>query len=774
EVTDAGGWKLNSGSVFSSGKIPNTGNRKSDDGRTWVGGLAMRIDADGKHLTPLAHNFRNSYEVAIDSFGDLWQTDNDDDGNQSCRMSWLMEGGNHGFFSADGTRAWVSDRRPGQSIQTAHWHQEDPGVLPPGEMTGAGGPTGIVVYEGGLLPKEWIGSVFACDAGRNRVSIHKPIESGAGFRFERSDLIVAKPQAAGAAEDESRWFRPSDVAIGTDGAVYVADWFDPIVGGHDMRDKKGGGRILRIAPKGDRTKPPKIDLTSLDGQIEALNSPAVNIRHVAASKLVARATKPSPEILETLKRLSVELNWLNVGVYRSARAMWVMARSGAGLQSLEHILEEGDSKTRLMAFRALRSVDPNVLEHAARRVYDTNAAVRREIAIALRDVPFEECDALLLKLAEQYDGQDRFYLEAFGIACEKKESKIYPVLLEKLGGEDPLKWSDTMVGLAWRLHPVESLEAFAKRAASASLSPEARVQAVTAIAFMNDEKAAEVMAELAASEDSVVREQASWWMNHRATNDWKEFAAAKAFVIGPASQPQARFSQDRMVMLDESAPKRKRESAARRIAQDPEGAKILIALAGENAFPKVLVESVIDPLYRNPDLGIRALASQYFPRKTASGEALPPVAELAKIPGDATRGKEIFASNTAACIQCHTFDGQGKDVGPDLTAIKTKFRRPELLDSILNPSAAIAFGFEAWVIKTRDNQVYAGFIIADGETVTVKESSGEQRSIPAGDIVLRKKQTISVMPDNVGLGLTSQQLADLAEYLLTTEPKRAN
>lgn len=192
DVTDKSGWRLHSGSCYVYGNNGNTGNRRSDDGRVWTGGIALRVDPDGKNLEPLAHNFRNSYETPIDSFGNVWQSDNDDDGNQGCRLAWVMEGGNYGFFSADGMRTWRTDRRPGQDTQSAHWHSDDPGVMPPGDITGAGGPTGVVVYEGGLLPEKFTGAILNCDTGRNRVWMHMPKPSGAGFAFERGDFIASK------------------------------------------------------------------------------------------------------------------------------------------------------------------------------------------------------------------------------------------------------------------------------------------------------------------------------------------------------------------------------------------------------------------------------------------------------------------------------------------------------------------------------------------------------------------------------------------------------
>ncbi|MDO8632318.1 MAG: DUF3656 domain-containing protein, partial [Phycisphaerales bacterium] len=234
-VTDRDGKTIRAGSIYSGGSphnTTNTPNMRSDDGHVWTGGLALRVDPDGRHLTPLSHNFRNSYEVAVDSFGDLWQNDIDDE-VRACRTSWLMEGGNMGFFSADGTRTWRADQRPGQTIQTAQWHQDDPGVIPAGDIYGAGGPTGVAVYEGDLLPAKFRGAVLNCDAGRNTVFAHRPVPEGAGFRLERTVLLSSQRGSTEgyrwdkvSPEDKSTWFRPSDVAVGTDGAVYVADWHD--------------------------------------------------------------------------------------------------------------------------------------------------------------------------------------------------------------------------------------------------------------------------------------------------------------------------------------------------------------------------------------------------------------------------------------------------------------------------------------------------------------------------------------------------------------------
>jgi putative heme-binding domain-containing protein len=430
--------------------------------------------------------------------------------------------------------------------------------------------------------------------------------------------------------------------------------------------------------------------------------------------------------------------------------------------------------TKLTAFRTLRSIDRNVLDHAKTLASDSSPAIRREVAVAMRDVPLKDCQDILVKLAQGYDGKDRFYLEAFGEACDGKEEAIYPILQKQMGNDDAMKWSDAFTGIAWRLHPKAAIDGFAKRAAASELSLDQRKQATIALAFINDEKAAEAMASLAKSSGDDLRPLATWWMTNRVNNDWKEFHAARHF--SPANAPTdgkqpdaeavARFEKARASVIDDAGSPYTRIQAVNRLALDPEGGKFLISLAAEGKFPKQFMENVTDRIYKNPDLTVRALASQYFPRKAAGGNALPPLKELAAMTGDAKRGHDVFFGNTASCFKCHKFNGEGKDVGPDLTAIRTKYQRPEFLDSVLSPSAAIAFGYEAWIVKTKKNDVYSGFIIADGENVTLKEGSGEQRVIPASEIVLRKKQTMSVMPDNVALGLTAQELADLTEFVL--------
>ncbi|MEM9481253.1 MAG: PVC-type heme-binding CxxCH protein [Verrucomicrobiota bacterium] len=528
-VTDKDGWTLRAGSSYKGGSPsvsepgPHQGGQAglvSDDGHVYVGSVALRMNPDGTGLRPIGHNMRNSYEETVTSFGDVFQNDNDDP--PACRTTWLMEYGNLGFASKDGSRTWQADRRPGQPARIAEWRQEDPGTIPAGDVYGTGSPTGIAFYENGALGEDCPGLLLSCEAARNVVFGYFPKPSGAGFALERFDFLRAK-RADEFDEDgdrkagEATWFRPSDVTVGPDGAIYVADWFDARVGGHRMVDTHAAGTIYRIAPKGVKPAVPRIDLETVEGQIAALKSPANNVRNIGFTRLKAAGEKSLPAVTKLLD---------DANPYFQARAIWLIAQLGdRGIEKVETILQtHDDPQMRIVAFRALRFVEHNMLKHAAKLARDPSIAVRREVALALRDLPLEECEEIILELANRYDSKDRWYLEALGTACTGKEEAIYPALLKELGNPDSTQWSDRFAEIAWRLHPRKSTIAFRHRAMDGNLSLNARKDALTAIAYIPTKAAAMAMVHVAEKGADDLRPLAQWWLYNRSSHVWSDFA----------------------------------------------------------------------------------------------------------------------------------------------------------------------------------------------------------------------------------------------------------
>ena len=518
-------FRMGSSYVHANGKQvvdPSTiAGQKSDDGHVWIGGFTARMNPDGTGVTIVGHNYRNSYEQTVNSLGDIYQSDNDDP--PACRVTPILEGGNAGFSSRDGKRSWNADKRPGQDTPTAEWRQEDPGTMPAGDVYGGGSPTGVAFYENGALGEKWRGLLLTCEAGRNVVFGYLPKPDGAGFKLERFDFLDSNKEkeftgsdflhGKGPKAELKHLFRPSDVAVGPDGAIYVADWFDARVGGHGTMDDTMSGTIYRIAPIGFRSKVPKIDLATTEGQIEALKSPAVNVRNSGFTRLKAQGEKAVPAVAQLLG---------DANPYLAARATWLLAQMGpAGVARVKPLLAAEDETKRLVAYRALRRAEVDVLSMAAKMAGDHSAAIRREVALTMREVPVGPSRAILEQIATQFDGKDRTYLEALGLGCEGKEREIYADLAKSMT-RTPEEWPDSFAWIAWRLGSPDAVADLKARALSTKVSDPQRKLAMDAIAFIRTADAANAMVELAANTDFPLHEDALWWLNSRRGNEWKE------------------------------------------------------------------------------------------------------------------------------------------------------------------------------------------------------------------------------------------------------------
>ncbi len=508
------------GAVF-GWRPPEIAGAKSDDGHVYVGGFTVRMQPDGTKVEIIGQNYRNSYEQTITSFGDVFQNDNDDP--PACRTTFLIEYGNLGFASRDGKRTWNADKRPGQNVPTAEWRQDDPFTIPSGDVYGGGSPTGIVSYEGDAFGEKWRGALFSCEPGRNTVFGYFPKTQGAGYALDRFDFVTTnvekkfegvdfKGGANSITGEIKTYFRPSDVTVGPDGAIYVADWFDPRVGGHQDLDDQTVGAIYRIAPKGFKSVIPKFDLNTTEGQITALKNPSINVRASGFIRLKAQGAAAVPAVTALLA---------DANPFIRARAIYLLAQLGAtGVATVEKQLASADAQTRVVAYRALRRAGQPYLAHAAKLATDASAAVRREVATSLRDVPFAAARDILLALARGYDGYDRSYLAAWGIGATEKEADLYAAMAAAQTEKDPLKWTPAYAQLVWRLTPADAAPAFAARAAANTLSDDERLAATTALGYIPTKTAAFAVLDLAQKATGKVQTAALWWTLNYKDSRW--------------------------------------------------------------------------------------------------------------------------------------------------------------------------------------------------------------------------------------------------------------
>jgi putative membrane-bound dehydrogenase-like protein len=827
------------------------GRRIRTDGRPHRGGCAWRSNLDLSGLEVLAHNYRNNYECATDSFGTTFMSDNDDDGNEQVRFTYVMEGGDFGYAGMP---------------QGTHWHMEVPGVVPNLMRTGAGSPAGLAVYEGTLLPERYRGMPVHAEAGPGVVQCFRLSADGAGFRVEGAALDasgrqtietlnqIRKPAIMLASKD--RWFRPIDVAVAPDGSLFVADWYDPGVGGHAMGDSTRG-RVFRVVPKGHNGR---YEVRAPAGLAEALASPCVATRATA----ILRIREMGATAISVLKPLAASRDRVT-----AARALFMLGTLGPeGRTIVRERLKSSDPDFRVLAIRSLRQNGEDVAAVARGLVDDPSSAVRRELLLSLResDAPAD----VLVKLAMQYDGYDRWYLEAVAIAFRGREAALVPPLLDALRG----RWDRRVAGLLWVLRRPEALSTALSALENPKLTPAEREAAIEAFDGVDDPRGGEALLRIVAAGpgpaarkalEILARKVPRAWRTladrpelseiiDRALSDAELAAAARALAEATGTRPLIRWRvsptfpnpgacegfekvyppeeaeepekltewttvqmgadgavdlrkqrrpKDRVVVYAATVLYAREPTSARLLIGSDDGVKVWVnralvhrnhqarALAPRQDTASIRLERGVNRLLlkieqhdggwgfvvelEEPGRKVSEITGRDALRPLAPAaerldpKKLPPDAQLLKLAGDATRGRDVFFRSHASCAKCHRVKGEGGEIagiGPDLSAIGVKAGKENLLASLLRPSEAIAPEYVDWIVTWGEGEAATGIAIEEtAKHLTLRDADGRTVEIVKGSIKERRKSGVSSMPDGLIGALTAQELADLLTFL---------
>ncbi len=442
---------------------------KNIDGReinekNYKQGITFRCDLDGSNVEVLGQNFRNSFEVAVDSYGAIWQTDNDDDGNKGTRVLYVMQNGDYGYTDQLTGAGWRDSRTNMEdSIPLKHWHLNDPGVVPNLLQTGAGSPSGLMIYEGNLLPAQFQNQMIHCEAGNNVVRGYPVTNNGAGYKASINNLLKGV---------YDQWFRPIDVAAAPDGSIFVADWYDPGVGGHEAGDQSRG-RIYRISPKNSPYKFTETDLSSVSGAISGLQSANQATRYLAYSTLKKFGSQAIPD-LEKLYN-SAENQRMK------ARAFWLLAESENGTKYIANATKDANPDMRMASIRAAYVYKKNLLATVNSLISDADAQVRRECALALRHNHSQEAAALLAQLAMKHIAADRYNLEAIGIASDDKSKLFFEEYLKL--NKNPIT-NEAGKEIIWRTRAAETIPFLTSLANDKSVNLKSRLKYFRAFDFI--------------------------------------------------------------------------------------------------------------------------------------------------------------------------------------------------------------------------------------------------------------------------------------------------
>jgi putative heme-binding domain-containing protein len=344
----------------------------------------------------------------------------------------------------------------------------------------------------------------------------------------------------------------------------------------------------------------------------------------------------------------------------------------------------------------------------------------------------------LIRLSEN-PVNDRILVELFECFGKNKLSQTAPLLGKHLASSDP----------AVQQGAIEALTQIGGEAAIAQLmgaleapSMAIRRQSIEALGTLRARPAVPQLIKLSA--DSQLSTSAI-----QALTRMPDLAALDVYLDGLASKNAAIRYQCRTAVTG------LRDAALPRIE-----AKL--------ASPKGLPDDTIDSLRQIYQATPAAKKSLLFKVKVK------PVPEYQSFalahPGNPRRGGKIFSdANGVNCIRCHTINGQGGHIGPELTGIGARQNRAYIIESVLYPSKVILDGYQQVFFHMTDDEDYAGIVRSEtADTVMLIDSLGVTNLLEKSKIQKRKISQISLMPEGLQTGLSLGEFSDLIAFVETS------
>ncbi|CAN5846744.1 hypothetical protein BH23PLA1_BH23PLA1_01220 [soil metagenome] len=678
-------------------------------------------------------------------------------------------------------------------------------------ITSANSPT---PYRDDLFGPHFDSSLFVSEPVHNLV--RRIVLEPAGTTFQGSRAIGEEASEFFASSDN--WSRPTQLKTGPDGALWIADMYRFVIehpewipddwqarldlyAGHDK------GRIYRVLPVDqDPRAIPRLDSLETAELVAALDSPNGWQRDTAQRLLLHRddrsAIAPLRELFENCERPETRV-----------QALWVLRIfEGLDPEILMGALRDEHPEIRRHALWAgealLADASTPVLGEALRLQEDSDPKVRFRLALALANSNATEAGQALAAIARRH-ADDPWFRAALLSAAPSHAGTMIGELFANAGDEPP---PPALV------EPLFALALLERSNDGRQDHLNALVQMVATPDLDSGRHALWQFSALIGLLDAARR--AGKPLEELETgDDWQAAVEALAAVQGSA----------RRLAGDESAPEADRLRAIRLLGRAPDQSgddrqalggllrpqvpapiqgeavsalarindrrvvdtlldgwrehspalrsAILDTLLGRREWASALLSSLEDtcvpasevgPGHRQRLLGhsdgtLRERAAVVFGASTTTRqEVLDRYQSALEILGDPRAGKAVFEKS---CIACHRLEGQGTDVGPDLTTLTD--RSPEaLLIAILDPNRAFESQYASYTIATTDGRVLNGIIAAESSnSITLRREEGQEDELLRADIEQMAASGQSMMPEGLEDDLSPQELADVIAYL---------
>ena len=675
-------------------------------------------------------------------------------------------------------------------------------LIPGGFVTSGTSP---LVYCADLFPSTYRDNVFVCDPANNL--IHRDIlePNGATFVAKRADADCEFLAST------DNWFRPVNLTLGPDGAIYVLDFYREIIETplslpEDIKQRwnlqsRGKGRIWRITPEASKlTRRPMPGMMKGAELVPLLAENNIWWRLNAQRLLMERN---DASVIPAVRQLFETTNFAP----GRAHALWTLHGLG-GLQAkdVERALSDADAGVRGQALRlseGFLATSPAIQQAAAKLADDPSPRVRFQAAFSLGEVHTPETIRGLLRIAGRSD-TDSWTQTAVLSSAGRSGSAMFdafvsdgrllnaasPAFLTRLASlagasadDESLSRILTIVALNRGPQQLALLTGLGQGLQNSKRSmdklweapPKALQQAVAAVKPLFAEAGERARSEKQTAEDR----------------------AAAARILGFA--PFALASKVLPELLAPQQPQELQLAAVRALSQHVQAKVAGLVLESWSSYSPVVRREVLEAVFSRPDR-VKVLLDHIEQKKVVAGQLEPArLDQLRKLPdvklraratkllagavtparakvvedyqpalelkGNPVIGKAIFKKT---CATCHRLENEGIEVGADLQSILPNKRPETLLIDVLDPSREVDPRYIEYLVTLKSGKVLSGLISSETATsVTLRRAEKAEDTILRSQIDEIRATAKSLMPEGLEMQMNRQEFADLVAYLMT-------
>ncbi|MFO0849342.1 MAG: PVC-type heme-binding CxxCH protein [Gemmataceae bacterium] len=724
---------------------------------TMQSGHTFRFRPDGSRVEPWTYGQVNPFGMTTDPWGNLYTAD-----CHSKPITQLIRGAYYDSFG-----------KPHDGLGYApHVTQHDH------KSTAL---CGLAWYDADQFPKEWNGVMFLGNVTANRVNADRIVWKGATpVAEELPDFLVSS----------DLWFRPTDIKLGPDGALYVADFYNKIIGHYEVDLKHPGrdkdrGRVWRIVYKGDGGGG-KADKPAVPYQAEVLR----------LNELGSQAKLRRAELSEV----------------RAALAGPPMVAKAAAEALIAHAWEENIGP--LVELLRKTPAEDTHLRHAARVALRNSFArlsgsemkpaderILADVALGIPTVSAGDFLARHLELGSPDQARVPEFAYHIGRYCPQREGVVAGYVRGKLAG-DPTAAVATLRQLVraaqargGRVGPAAADVVLAVAAAAVVSGPatagvELAKEAMPRMPGGRGEDSAQRRlfdAVVAATKDTPLPVRIAACDAVATDPEWGqpilrklcEDGAAPAAVRERAAVGLANLGRPEAttvaVTFLEAAPAKSATAVAVTLAGNKAGASALLtSVKLGKASPRLLQDKQIrERLDRAgvPDLAAKvAELTKDLPAPEARLEAVlrDRAAGFRKAKPDEAKGKALF---TQHCAVCHQLGGAGAKVGPQLDGVGSR-GLDRLLEDVLDPNRNVDEAFRTRVVELKDGRTVSGaFLRVDGQVWVLADQQGKDVRVPLAEVESWKLSPLSPMPATFDTAMPAEDFYHLMGYLLQQRAK---